>query len=268
VKTGIMHMTKTIKITIACLMASISSLSASTLANPAVLIPPARIAFGVSYNLEGISLTNREVPSMFNRVQGRISFSPFSYLNIGLDAGASQIEIASDTTTTDTISVFHGKYGFSGGGHIKLGTPFFFDNLVSIIGIANGSYFASKNEEGTLYSGFDGNGGIGLQFHVPTIGYFTAGTSVYLIEGKNKSYNGVEGVYSNVNNVRGWLALDYFPPEKMGSKNTFYLSLEVFASPKVAFNERVPVQEFGFSISVGSISQRLFGQETALEWKP
>lgn len=261
-------MTKTIKITLAFLLVSIGSVSASNLANPAVLIPPARISFGASYNLDGISLTNREVPAMFNRVQGRISFSPLSFVNIGLDAGASGIEIASDTTPTDTIGVFHGKYGFSGGGHIKLGTPFFYNNLVSLIGIASGSYFASKNEEGTLYTGFDGNGGIGLQFHLPSIGYFTAGSSVYLIQGKNKSYNGVEGVYSNVNNVRGWLALDYFPPEKMGSKNTFYLSLEVFATPKVAFNERVPVQEFGFSISVGSISPRLLGQETAVEWKP
>jgi hypothetical protein len=197
-----------------------------------------------------------------------MSFSPFSFVNFGIDAGMMQMEVASDTTATDTFSVFHGKYGFCGGGHLKLGTPFYFNDMVSAIGILNGSYFSSRNDAGATYGGTDADGGVGLQFHVHDFGYITAGSSVYLIYGKNKSYAGQEGKYSNVNNVRGWLAIDYFPTTALSSKNIMYLSLEVSVSPNVRFSARAPIQEMSVSVSIGSISRRLYGQTSEVEWKP
>jgi len=245
-----------------------NGLYAENLANPAVLLQPARIALGASYDLGGYTITNRDVPCMLNRVQGRCSYSPNSYVNFGIDAGTVQMEIASDTTATDTFDVFHGKYGITGGAHLKLGTPFYFNNLVCGVCIIDGSYFSSKNDAGTTYSGMDGAAGLGLQFHLNGFGFLTAGSTVYLIKGKDQSYSGAENFYSNKNNVRGWLALDYFPSDKMGSNNTLYISLELSVSPKVTFNDRAPVQEFGFSVAIGSISRRLYGQDASVEWKP
>jgi hypothetical protein len=205
---------------------------------------------------------------MMNRIQARLSYSPFSFVNFGIDAGASQMEVAGDTTPADTFGIFHGGYAFSGGGHIKLGTPFFFNNLVCGIGIFQGTVFSSQNNSGTTYGGTDACGGLGLQFHVPSFGYVTVGSQVYLIMGKTTDFSGKQGTYSNVNNVRGWLAIDYFPPALPSSKNLFYLSFEMSVSPKARFNARAPVQEIGFSVSIGSITPRLYGQESSEEWQP
>jgi hypothetical protein len=247
---------------------AITRIPASNLADPTVLVQAARLSAGASYDLGGFSLTNDSVPCILNRFEARMSYAPFSFVNFGIDAGATQMEVAGDTTATDTIGIFHGKYAFSGGGHLKLGTPFFFNDLLSAVGILHGTYFSSKNNAGTVYSGIDANGGVGLQFHIRDFGYVTAGSSVYLIFGKNKSYDGQAGKYSNINNVRGWLAIDYFPTIAAGSKNLLYISLELTASPKATFNGRAPVQEMSVSVSIGSITRKLYGQESEVEWKP
>jgi hypothetical protein len=241
---------------------------AANLANPSVLLPPARLSVSASYDLGGYSITNDKTPCLMNRFHARFSYAPFSFVNFGVDAGASQVEVASETTSTDTFGVFHGGYGFSGGGHLKLGTPLFFNNTVGVIGIFQGTVFSSKNNAGTVYGGTDAAGGIGLQLHIPNFGFITAGSQVNLIFGKNTDYLGKEGKYSNVNNVRGWLAIDYFPPEILNSKNLYFFSCEIFVSPKAKFNARAPVEEIGFSVSIGAITQRLYGQESDVEWKP
>jgi hypothetical protein len=247
---------------------SLFDLYAGNLANPTVIIPPARLAIGASYDLNGTSLTNRAVPALVNRVQARVSYAPFSYVNFGIDAGASQIEIASETTPNDTFGVFHGGFGFSGGGHLKLGTPFFFNNLVSAIGVLQGTYFSSKNTVGTVYGGTEATGIAGLQFHVHSFGYISLGPQLDLIQGKTTDYSGAQGRYSNVNNLRGWLAIDFFPEEQLGAKNLFYISCEMSVSPKVKFNARAPLQEFSFAVSIGSVTPRLYGEESDVEWKP
>lgn len=243
-------------------------ISAANLANPTVLMPPARLSIGGSYDLGGYTITNREVPAMLNRIQGRLSYSPLPFVNFGIDGGASQMEVAGDTTATDTIGIFHGKYAFSGGGHLKLGTPFFFNNILAAIGIVQGGIFSSMNNAGTSYKGTDVCGGLGLQFHVPSFGYITVGSQAYLIMGKTIDFSGRTGYYSNINNVRGWLAIDFFPPPLPSSKNLFYLSIEATVAPKVRFNARAPIQEMSFSISVGSITPQLYGKETSEEWVP
>ena len=245
----------------------ISGLSASNLANPATLIPVARIALGGSYELGGYTITNDSVPCMMNRFQGSLTYAPFSFLNFGIDAGASQMDVAGDTTAK-AIGIFHGDYGFSGGAHFVLGTPFFYNELFRVICIGKATIFSSQNNEGAAYGGKDGAGAIGLQFHVHRFGYITVGPQVYLIEGENKSYTGIKQPYSNLNNVRGWVAIDFFPPDKLMSSNKFFISLEMSLSPKARFNKRVPVQEIGFSISFGSITKRLYGVESDVEWSP
>jgi hypothetical protein len=262
-----MHI-KTTAIIFAAVLFVLVDLRAANLANPTVLMPPARLSVGASYDLGGYTIANQAVPAMLNRFQGRLSYSPFPFCNFGIDGGASQVEVAGDTTAADTFGIFHGKYAFSGGGHLKLGTPFFFNNILAVIGIAQGGIFSSKNDAGTTYSGTDACGGLGLQFHVPSFGYITVGSQAYLILGKTSDYTGKTGIYSNINNVRGWLAIDYFPPPLPSSKNLFYLSLEMSVGPKVRFNARAPVQEMSASISVGSITPRLYGKETSEEWNP
>jgi hypothetical protein len=244
------------------------NVGAVTLADPAAPIPAARLAFGVSYDLGAYSLTNREVPSILNRYQAQISYAPFSFINFGVDGGVGQMDVAGDTTAADTFSVFHGGYGFSGGVHLKLSTPYFYNNLLCAIGIVHGGIFSSKSSASVLYGGTDAAGALGLQFHVQNFGFVTIGSEIYLIEGKNTDYAGSKGSYSNVNNVRGWLAVDYFPSDKLNNKNTFYVSAELTVSPKVSFNGKAPVEEMSFSVSIGAITPRLYGEQSEVEWKP
>jgi hypothetical protein len=241
----------------------------ANLADPAVMLPAARIAIAGSYDLGGYTITNDSVPCIMNRFHGSVTYAPFPFLNIGFDAGASQMDVAADTTFKDTIGVFHGNYGFSGGLHLKLGSEFFYDGLVRIIGLCQATYFTTSNAQGAVYSGKDVAGVIGLQFHINHFGYVSTGPQLYLIEGDNKSYNSsLKRPYSNVNNLRGWLAFDYFPQDKLMSNNKLFISFEMSVSPKVAFNKRAPLQEASFSISLGSITKRLYGEESEIEWAP
>mgnify|MGYP007061460011 FL=1 len=83
-------------------------IKASNLANPAVLTPEARISVGASYHLGGYTLTNLELPALFNRVHARCDYTPFSFLSFGLDAGATMIDVERYVQNGDTFPVFHG----------------------------------------------------------------------------------------------------------------------------------------------------------------
>jgi hypothetical protein len=240
------------------------SSNASNLSNPTITLPPARVAIGASYHLGGYTITNDTIASLFNRIHGRVEFGPLKYVTFGIDAGVSQIEV----DKFDTLDIFHGKFGFSGGAHLKFSTPSFARQMLSVIAIAQGTLFNSENEYNAAYTGYDGTGIVGLQLHIPGFGYISAGPWVYIIQGENRSYNGTTSFYSNQNNVRGWLAIDFFPRFKDIIKNKPYVSLEVSVSPKVNYSERIPVQEFSVSISIGAVTGRLYGVESDVEWTP
>lgn len=244
------------------------TLHASNLANPLAPIPDARMGIGVSYHLGGHTITNWEIPSIMNRIHARVNYAPFTYFNFGADLGVTQMEVAADTLDTLAIGAFHGKYGFSFGVNIKLSSPLFKD-VIGIIGIGQGTIFESENKSGAMYGGYDGAGAIGLLLHIPNVGYLAAGSKLYLIQGKNHSYNSTkENDYSNVNNVRGWIAFDYFPRINTDAKYIPYFSLEVSLSPDAAFGKKAPVQEISFSLALGSITRRLYGETSSLQWHP
>ncbi|MGB7569800.1 MAG: hypothetical protein WBM07_18200 [Chitinivibrionales bacterium] len=156
---------------IAALLTIISMTHAANLADPAVLFPVARITLAGSYDLGGYTITNDSVPCIMNRFHASLTYSPFSFLNIGIDAGASEMDVAGDTTSKDSIGIFNGNYGFSGGLHLKVGSQFFYNDLVRIIGIGQITYFSTANNNGARYIVKDGAGVVGLQFHVPHFGF-------------------------------------------------------------------------------------------------
>ncbi|MBD3346839.1 MAG: hypothetical protein GF401_17420 [Chitinivibrionales bacterium] len=259
---------KTILTFLCLILISGSTGNASPIANPTVAIPDARASVGISYHLGGYSITADTVPCMLNRVDARLSYSPVSMINFGIDLGAVQMSVAGDTGVTDTVGVFDGNFGFSGGGHLKVSSPFFFNERLAVVGIAKATYFTSENDQGAFYGGTDGAGVLGVQFHIPGFGYITAGPMLYVIMGENRSYNDISGEYSNVNNLRGWLSIDFFPRMKIASNNLPYISFEISLSPEADFNNRAPIEEFSFSISVGTVTKRLYGEMTDIEWQP
>ncbi len=247
---------------------SLSESNASNLANPVTPIPEARIGIGVSYHLGGYTITNFEIPALMNRIHARVTYSPFVFFNIGADAGVSQMEVAPDTVDTLVYEVFHGNYKFSFGVHIKVSSPLFKD-LIGAVGIAQGTRFSSENKAGAVYSGFDGAAAAGILFHIKNFGYIAGGAKLYVIKGKNRAFNSKkDNFYSNVNNIRGWVAIDYFPKIKAVSKYIPYISFEVSIAPDVAFGEKAPIQEISFSLAVGSVTKRLYGETKEMEWHP
>jgi len=260
-------MKKSIKII--CIM--ITCLSAASfganLANPAAQVGDARLAFGASYFVNGSTISNDEIPMIMNRIGARASFSPVKYFSIGVDLAAVQVSVDQypGSLPFDTVPTFDGKYGVSYGGNLKLTTPYMFD-YVALIGIANGNFFRSENKLGAYYGGKDAAGVIGLQVKVPNLGFISAGPQVYYIEGENRSYYGEKGTYSNINNLRGWIAFDYFPPVSiLDEKVQPYFSVEFTMSPKINTSSRVRVQEFSVAVSLGSISPRLYGMDKHAE---
>lgn len=238
----------------------ISCSLASNLANPASALPEANILIGASYHLGGYTLTNLDIPAMFNRFHGRIDYAPLSFVSIGVDLGATQVEVDKYTTAADTISLFHGKYGFSGGAHLKMSSPFI-KNLVSFFGIGSATYFSSENDDDAKYGGFDGTGVVGIQFRIPNFGFVSIGPMVYLIQGDAESADGKKEFYSNSNNIRGWIAIDYHLKKSQLTKGSVYLSLEFSCSPEINYSSRIPIQEFSLSLSIGYISGKLYGDD-------
>lgn len=255
------------KITLLLLLI-VSTLYGSNLANPAVSIPASRITIGASYLVSGYTLTNLELPSLFNRIHARAEYSLLSNVSIGVDLGVTQIDVDKYTIGDDSFPVFHGKFGFSTGAHLKVSTPFFLKNTLALTCIGNATTFSSKNTDGASYGGFDGAGAVGVQFHIKRFGYISTGPMIYLIKGKNESFDGIRGKYSNVNNIRGWLAIDFFPDLKEMSTNKPFITLEITASPDADYSKRIPLQEFSVSLCIGSITKRLSGIENGVEWKP
>jgi hypothetical protein len=261
-------MTRRISLFLIAVLSAVTLASASNLANPAAPVPGSRVALGVSYHLGGYPVTRLELPSMVNRIELRLSYAPIAYFNIGIDGGAAMMEVAGDTSATDTISPFLGKMGFAGGAHIKLSTPFILKDVLGAVLIARGGYFSSKNDQGASYGGIDANVALGLQFHIKGFGYFTAGSQMYLIQGTNRSYDGVEGTYSNAQNIRGWIAIDFFPKLDATGNAHPYVSVEATASPGIGFGGRAPIENFGLSVCIGTITKRLYGEQTGIEWQP
>jgi len=249
----------TVCFVILCLSAS--SFSAN-LANPAAPVGDARFAFGASYYINGSTISNQKIPMLMNRAGGRASFSPVKYISIGADLSAVQIDVEKyPAGPNDTVPVFNGKYGLSYGGTLKLTSPFILDR-VALIGLANGNFFQSENKHKAYYGGTDGAAVVGLQVKIPNFGFISAGPHIYIINGENKGYDGEKSTYSNINNLRGWIAIDYLPQaEIFMNKQQPYLSLEFSTSPKIKTSSRVRVQEFSVAVSMGTISQRLYGMD-------
>jgi hypothetical protein len=239
----------------------VSFANASNLANPASALPTANILVGASYYLGGYSLTNQEVPSMFNRFHGRIDFAPADFVSFGVDLGTTQIDVDQYTSGTDTIGLFHGNYGFSGGAHLKLSSPSFFKDMISVFTIAQGTMFTSENTSNASYGGYDGCGVVGFQFRIPKFGYISIGPMVYVIQGEAQGADKRKEFYSNVNNLRGWIAFDYHLKSTELSKGSAYISLEFSASPSANTSDRIPIQDFSIAISIGFISGKIYGED-------
>lgn len=248
-------------LTLIAMSGIVSFAHASNLANPASALPAANILLGASYHLGGYSLTNLEVPSMFNRFHGRIDFAPLDFVSFGVDLGTIQIDVDRYTTGTDTVNLFHGNYGFSGGAHLKLSSPSFLKKMISVFMITQGTMFSSENSNKVSYGGYDGCGVVGLQIRIPKFGFVSIGPMAYVIEGEAQGSDKAREFYSNVNNLRGWIAIDYHLKSTELTKGSAYISLEFSASPAASMSDRIPIQDFSFSISIGFISGKMYGED-------
>jgi hypothetical protein len=241
--------------------------NALTIANPAAAVPEASVIIGAGYDIGGYTITNDRVPCMMNRFMARAEFAPVSFLGFGLDAGTIQMDVEKSIQHGYTIILYHGNYGFSGGAHLKLSSPFIL-NTIAFVGIGSGTIFSTRNTAGAEYGGKDAVGAVGIQLHIKNFGFITVGPQLYYMQGQNKSFTGETGVYSNVNNLRGWMAIDFFPKINGISENKSYISFEFTASPDITVSKRIPVQEYSISISIGTVTKRLYGIESAVDWEP
>jgi hypothetical protein len=230
---------------------------AANVANPGSLQSGANISAGASYHLGGYTLTNKKIPALFNRFHGRFDYTPWQFLSLGIDLGTIQLDVERYTSGTQSIGLFHGKYGFSGGAHLRLATPYIIKQSTSVFMFGQATMFKSKNEYEESYEGIDGTGVIAIQLKLGKIGAVSIGPLVYLIEGENKSRSGIINTYSNINNVRGWIAFDYLIVNKDNPDSKTYITLEFSASPKANYSKRIPIQEFSVSLAAGFISGKL-----------
>lgn len=250
-------------ILILLLLSQLSIVNALNLASPLAPIPEGRFTFSASYDLNGITITNREIPAIMNRIMGTFTISTTEFFNFGIDLGVSQMDVASDS---NDVSLYHGKYGFTSGANIKVSTPRAKD-IIGVVGLAKGTWFMTSEDKGErYYRGLDIAAAAGPLFHIPNFGYVAFGPKIYYIHGKN-DYSASN--FHNVNNLRGWIAIEYFPKMKNESKYLPFLTIESSISPETKINgRRAPVIEFSASITFGAVSSKVFGEIEEIGWRP
>jgi hypothetical protein len=261
-----MRIRTTVGLACGCLTLLCGTVHGSNIANPGGMIPPGRLYVGASYHVGGFTITDSSLGCIMNRFHARVGYSPLQYLNFGIDLGVSQMDVDSVTIFEGADSshyvTFQGKYGFSGAVHLKAATPRLFNDMVALFGAAQATMFTSENDEGAYYSGIDGAGVLGLQVKVPRFGFVSIGAKMYYIEGSNKSYNSSEEKgYSNSDNLQAWLAVDFIPPFKGQLKGMPYFSAEMTLVPGVTMGGSVPIQGVSFSLAIGWVSPRLYGED-------
>lgn len=231
------------------LFASAVGVYSANLAIPAGQVGDGRVSFGASYVYVGADITDDEVPLTMNNVIAHVSYAPVRYVNFGVDLGTARV----DVDAAGILPAFEGNYGYSVGAHLKLATPYF-GNCVSILGVANGNFFRSKNDNDAFYGGLDAAAALGIQFRIPN-GAITIGPQLYLIQGENKGIDGTTADYTNVNNAKVWLTYDYIPDYlAFGGDHKPYVSIEFAASPKFDSDAgKVSISGFSVSLSVGAI---------------
>ena len=252
---------KNILILFFILLTAISSY-ALNLATPLVPIPAGRLSASASYEFDGVTIANRAVPTVMNRIMASGTISPTQYFNAGLDLGVSQIDVASDSAST----LFHGKFSFAGGVNIKLATPLI-KNIFGFIAIAKGGWYNSPEKDADrYYQGLDVAGAVGPIFHIPSFGYIALGPKMYYMHGDAFG----AGTYHNINNLRGWIAVEYFPKMKESSKMLPFITLEGSISPEASVkSSRAPIMEFGASLTFGGVTSKLFGNNNKQkDWMP
>lgn len=237
----------------------------ANLASPAAQAGTARMYFGASYFVGGADVTNLEIPLIMNRLNMRIGYAPISYVNFGADFGLPLISVERYMGARDSVPVFDGRFGWSGGGHLKLSSPYLF-NRVAALAQGNINVFRSTNKQHAYYGGTDIAAAAGLQFRLPAGHVLSLGPQFYTIMGKNKGFDGVKGTYSNVHNMRAWIAYEYLPVDIFGGEHKPFMSFEFTASPEINGSRRVPVREFSVSASVGIITKRLYGDGKAEDY--
>jgi hypothetical protein len=230
----------------------------ANLAVPAAQVGDGRVSFGGSYVALGTEITNAEVPLSVSSIGGHISYAPISYVNLGLDFGTARVKVngfnPTDPSEGDTTFAFNGDFGWLIGAHLKLATPYF-GEFVSILGGGNVNLFRSTNRAEAFYGGIDIAAALGVQFRIPD-GAISIGPQLYLLLGENKGIDGTKATYTNVNNLRLWVAYDYIPDVMpFGGEHKPYVSLEITLAPKIdKSNDRPTLGGFSVSLSVGAIA--------------
>lgn len=244
----------------------ISSAFAANLTSPATPVPDARIALGLTYNLEGFELYQSDVEaySLTNRLNISVTFAPISNINIGVDFGAGNVAISA----ADAIRDYHGDIGFSGGLNTKLSSNFINDRI-AFMGIMKANWFLSEGNQESQYSGMDLSAGAGPIVHINNFGYIAAGLKYQEIVGKNMDYSGNEGKWSNDETLGGFIAIDYFPKSELISNYIPYITFELGVFPGAGLKEKeTSVKDLSFSLSFGAITKRLYGKKSELNWRP
>lgn len=239
----------------------------ANVAFPSVAIPEARFGVGASYDITTGDLYGvDDVPFSMNTINASFTFAPVSVMNFGVDIGTRNVRIYS----SDEVFDFRGKMGFSAGGHLRLSTPLLKD-VFGATALIKGAWFYSKNDYDAFYRGVDVTGALGFVFHIKQVGYISFGGKYFEIFGENQGFNDINtSSWSNDETLGGWVAFDFFPKMKQQGSYIPFVTLEagVFPGASAFRGDKSGIHNLSFSVTIGAITQRLYGESTELEWCP
>ncbi len=229
--------------------------------NPVVEFGPQQLLVGFYFDHSGQEVFNDNTPSVFNTTGLNIGYAPWKFLQVGGFIGVAEFDVAKPQSKRhiDTVGSFNSDYRLHGGGSLKLVAPIW--ESLSIFGSGSGAYHEATDGLGNYKEVRELSGAAGMMWRFGRLFNVAMGAEYFLLDGeqRNNLQHGVK--FANLDQYRGLLALEFFPPHSsLTSKGIPYISLSFRPTGSIGWNDRLGLQNASIAISLGFISDLSAGE--------
>jgi len=236
-------------------------------AGPLVEYGPAKMSMAAYFEQSGqdIFKPGQAAVSSHYQIGGLLSYSPFKFLQFFSFFGASQFD--HNASELYPGIGFNGEFDLNYGGGLRLNSP---RVAAEVIGISlfggAGLWQAEDSDTKHVREGKEYQAGGQLTFMAGKHLLIGLGGEFYLLDGSQKSPNSPQkSSFANQDLGRGLITLEYYPTTTEGAlKGRPFINIHAKITPNVGYDEHLGLKNAAIGISVGLISDFLYGPYKAL----
>jgi hypothetical protein len=220
---------------------------------------PSQVSLGAYFDHSGQDLFEDMSPSVLNSTGLSIDYGPWTFLQFGLFAGATEFDVALPETRLSDPDAFayNSDYTFSGGGSLKLASPRFASNTTRAVAFGSITYLNSEDEPGNSKVGLIYNAGATIQYMFLDRVNFVLGGEFYTIIGEQTRASddrvetfGTSAAAGAVDYGRGIVGVEYY----FKGKNRPFVSVAFRPTGSIGWHDDIGLRGASISISLGAMA--------------